>query len=163
MAGTAATASTAEKAAGTDNLTSGNDTVISVPNGAAGTEEDPIEVNIGGHMTADTRDDIHVTSGEDLSITADTQDGTVTVRTDGDLVLDNTADAAHGTGDITVYAKAGGSAKVTIAGNIGGSDIEAGSDALVISGGDVKDTDVTAGETAAVEAKGSILTENGST
>jgi hypothetical protein len=152
-----------EKAAGEDNITSGNDTVINVPNGAAGTAEDPIEVNIGRHMTADTRDDIHVTSGEDLSITADTQDGIVTVRTDGDLKLDNTADAAHGTGDITVYAQAGGSAEVTIAGSIADSEIEAGNDALVISGGDVTETDVTAGGTAAVEADGSILAESGST
>ena len=169
-----------EIAEGKDNITSGDDTVIEVPNGAAGTSEDPIEVNIGGHMTADTKDDIHVVSNEDLEITADTQDGTVTVSTDGNLVLDNTDNAAHSTGEITIYAEAGGNAEVNIAGSIratseitaggdaditAGGDIisaavKAGDDAEVTAHGDIIRTDVEAGDTAYVEAAGSVLAES---
>ncbi|MBQ4596421.1 MAG: hypothetical protein IJB14_05560 [Firmicutes bacterium] len=147
-----------EKEQGKDNITSGNDTVVEAPNGAAGTSESPIEVNVGGHMTADTKDDIHVESDEDLSITADTQDGTVTVSTDGDLVLDNTANAAHGTGDITVYAEAGGNAEVTITGDIrNSSEVTAGENAAVKAGEDIIGTDIEAVENVAVEAGGDII------
>ncbi len=151
--------SDAEKAADVENITSGGDTTVNAPNGQVGTADDPIDVNVGGHMTVDDKDDIHVTSNEDLAITADTQDGIVNVHSDQDLALDNTSNAAHGTGDMVIQeATAGGDATVNVSGNLTGSTetdsdgnetvkpsvVSAGGSADVTAGGEIRDTNVTA-------------------
>ena len=161
-----------EKNANAQNISSGGDTIVNAENGAVGTREDPIEVTVGGHMTVNDQDDIHVTSDVDLSITADTQDGVVNVHSDQDLTLDNTSAAAHGTGDMVIQeATADGNAEVNVSGSINGltetdedgnvtgttpSVVTAGGDATVNAGGSISDTEVTAVNDAAVNADGNI-------
>ena len=116
-------------------------------------------MNVGGHMTVDDQGDIHVTSTEDLSITADTQEGVVNVHSDQGLDLDNTANAAGGTGNMVIQeATAGGSATVNVTGDITGltetdadgnetttdSTVTAGQDASVTAGGEITDLNVIA-------------------
>ena len=147
----------AEKAAGRNNITSAGDTAVMAHNGAVGAEERPITVSVRGQMTAESKDDIKVMSPDDLAITADSQDGTVTVSSERDLSVANTVNAAHGTGDITLYATAGKNAAVDVRGEIrDGSVITAGEDAYVSSGSGITETTVTAGGNADVRTGGDI-------
>ncbi|MBR3587110.1 MAG: hypothetical protein IKO00_13900, partial [Oscillospiraceae bacterium] len=165
----------AEKTSGDENITSGGDTEVNAENGSVGTREEPIDVNVGGHMTVNDQGDIHVVSTEDLSITADTQEGVVNVHSDQDLYLDNTAAAAGGTGNMIIQeATAGGDATVNVTGDITGrtetdtdgnettteSAVSANGNADVTAGGDVSDTTVTAGKDAGVTAGGDVNTTN---
>ena len=149
-----------EKADGANNIKAGNDVYTGVENGTVGTKDDPIKVEVGGHMTVEDEGDIHVTSQEDLSITADTQEGVVNVHSDKNLELDNTPAAAGGTGDMVLQnGTAGANATVTVSGNLTDSNVGAGNDATVTAAGDVTASSVTAGGTATVTAGGDIRTD----
>ena len=74
---------------------------------AVGTKDDPIEVSVGGQMTVRDQGDINVNSDDpedDLFITAVpmNKDAVVNVHSEGNLKLDNTREAAGGTGNMNI-------------------------------------------------------------
>ena len=72
------------------NVSTGGDAQLNVPKGSIGSDEAPVDVEIGGTLTTNSQGDTFITTGEDLTMVGDSQEGLLNVQADKDLELSNT-------------------------------------------------------------------------
>ena len=72
------------------NISTGGDVKLDVPEGSIGSDEDPVDVEIGGTLTTNSQSDTFITTGEDLTMVGDSLEGELNVQADKDLELSNT-------------------------------------------------------------------------
>ena len=72
------------------NISTGGDAKLDVPKGSIGSDEAPVDVEIGGTLTTNSQSDTFITTGEDLTMVGDSLEGELNVQADKDLELSNT-------------------------------------------------------------------------
>ncbi len=72
------------------NISTEGSAELTVQQGTIGSRDNPIDVQVGGILNTDSKGDTFISTGEDLTMVGDSEDGKLNVQADKDLNLSNT-------------------------------------------------------------------------